>query len=230
MSDATNQSQQSSPLMRLIVYATMFFALYYASKWWTSPSFVQLEPEAILSNEDAILADVYWDFSETNKYKNGHKMNPPFVFDQVYAICLNLNSGSIDSLSLNDEDSELDIEWDDWDLDMEGLRDMISAKTPIVELNMHWIDPMSQTGNNGWATYTYFYPHAKMADGKFELGNRYKVESNITGLKYFPYFHDDPYSAPFGGGVWMNLKDESVLNQKIMFNGGITTVGNLIKP
>ena len=230
MTNGTNPTQSSTPILRLIVFASMCYGVYSVYKWWSNPSFEPLELGVLLTNEDAILADVYWDFSETKKYKNGHKVNPPFVFDQVYAICLNLNPGSIDSLSLNDEDSEFDIEFDDWDLDMDGLREMISAKTPIVELNMHWVDPMSQDGNNGWATSTYFYPYAKMVDSKFELGKAYRFESNITGLKYFPYFYDDPFSAPVGGGVWMNLKDQSVLAQKIMFNGGITSVANLIKP
>jgi hypothetical protein len=225
----SNESK-TNPITRLFITGAMFATLYFVYQWWKGPSIAHLPEEVILSNEELILADVYWAFAESEEYERGKKMKPPFIFDEVYAVCLNMHSGCVDSTALNDKNTKIDVEWDDWSLDKDVLREMIDAKTPIVELHIHWVDPASPSGNNGIIKYTYFYPYAKVVDGKFEKGTRFKCKSKIPGLKYFPYFKINKSDSPLGERVYMDFENPSVLSQKIMYNGSISTIAQLIKP
>ncbi len=91
------------------------------------------------------------------------------IFDEVYAMCLNLHPESIDNDILNNTASEVDISFDDWDLDMDDIRAMVTKKTPIVELTMHWVDPNSQYGSNGYVTYTYSFQIQKLKTVNLKL-------------------------------------------------------------
>jgi len=187
-------------------------------------SYETLSPEVLKSNEEIILNSVYWDFSETKEYKNGQKMQPPMIFDKVYAVVLNMNSSNIDMPTIEGKEHEIEFKWDDWNMDEGDLEDMIEANTPIVELNMHWVDPMSANGSNGWKTYTYFFPQAELEDGVLKLGRQYRIGERLSGVNYFPYFMENPLDAPMSGGSWMNLKDPAIIEQKIMYNGEVKTI------
>jgi hypothetical protein len=183
-------------------------------------TYVQLDENTLKQNESQILQEVYWEFSETDEYIRGHRMRPPMIFDEVYAMCLNLHPESIDTDFLNNSDSEVDISFDDWDVDMDDIQSMVAKKTPIVELTMHWVDPNSQYGSNGYVTYTYFLPNTKIENGELEIGRMYRVKSNLGAFKYFPYFHDNVLNTPLGGGSYLDIRNNSVQENFRVFHNG----------
>ena len=183
-------------------------------------TYVQLDENILKQNESQILQEVYWSFSKTDEFERGQRMKPPMVFDDVYAICLNLHPESIDLEALDKPENESDVSWSDWEVDNDEIRSMIENKTPIVELTMHWVDPASMQGSDGYITYTYFFPDAKVENGKLELGKKYKVKSRAFGLRYFPYFHNNVLNMPLGARSYLDINDTKVLDNFRVFHNG----------
>lgn len=149
-------------------------------------------------------------------------MNPPMIFGQVYSMCLNVDARTIDSSSLNDPkhaDFEMNFE-NAGHFGIADVKEMCRSNIPFVELTMHWSDPLSRNGSNGWVQYTYFFPKAEVINGKLELGAFCRTETQIPGFRYLPYFGKNILQAPMSGGVWLDITDEEIARSINVCDGG----------
>lgn len=189
-----------------------------------SNSYEKIPREKLVQNEDLVLNSVYNLFFKTKEYINGSKMSPPMQFDAVYIFIVNLNDKDYDFKSL--EDDGYKVTWDDLTINVNDLRLMCENNIPIVQMSFHWVDPMSESGNNKWVNRTYFFPECKFENNTLNLGKPYYTEGLIRIFKYFPYFYNNVENNPFIHTNWIDLKGKEKA-KKINYNGSIYTVSAL---
>jgi hypothetical protein len=189
-----------------------------------SNSYETITKEELLKNENVILQEAYEHFWATKEYKNGTRMNPPMIFDKIYVYCLNSDEKNIDFDALEKE--EFEVKWDDYSIKTDDIKEMIKNNIPIIQMSFHWIDPMSESGNNDWVNKTYFFPECEVKDNKIELGKGYPIESRINSIKYYPYYEENEANQYIG--QWVDIKNPSI-SLKINFNGDILNLAELNK-
>lgn len=189
-----------------------------------SNSYETITKEELLKNENVILKEAYEHFWATKEYKNGTRMNPPMIFDKIYVYCLNSDEKNIDFDALEKE--EFEVKWDDYTIKTDDIKEMIKNNIPIIQMSFHWIDPMSESGNNDWVNKTYFFPECEVKDNKIELGKGYPIESRINSIKYYPYYEEKEANQYIG--QWVDIRNPSN-SLKINFNGDILNLAELNK-
>jgi hypothetical protein len=192
-------------------------------------SYELIEKVSIEKNRHKILDNGWAQFYGCPEYKNGMNMNPRFIFDKVIVFHLNANETNIDYGIL--AKSKFNEEWDGLSLDKDGLKNMIQNNIPIVQVAFHWWDPLSKNNNNGWYNYTYFYPEAKMENGKLNLGPSFRTDQIVDCLHYFPYFYESPSQMLMSsmGALFLDLKNEkSNMSNYILYNGNEIRISDIL--
>jgi hypothetical protein len=154
-------------------------------------SYNKIDDTVLKKNEKEILKRAYKAITKTDEYENGNRMNPPFVFDCIFSFLLNneINKKRITNLD-NTLKNDFEIAFEkSGSYNIKDFKVMLENNVPIVQLKFHWFDPLSQSGNNKWKTYTVFFPEAKLINNKLELGKQLKFNDVIPELDYL-----DPYS------------------------------------
>ena len=138
--------------------------------------------------------------------------------------CLNSDEKNIDFDALEKE--EFEVKWDDYTIKTDDIKEMIKNNIPIIQMSFHWVDPMSESGNNDWVTKTYFFPECEVKDNKIKLGKSYSVKSRINSIKYYPYYEEEEANQYIG--KWIDIKNPSN-SLKVNFNGDILNLAELKK-
>jgi hypothetical protein len=162
-------------------------------------SYDKIDDAVLKRNEREILKTAYELITETEEYENGNRMNPPFVFDCIFSFLLNneINKKRIPNLD-NTLNKDFEVVFKkSGTYNIKDFKCMLENNVPIVQLKFHWLDPMSQKGNNNWKTYTIFFPEAKIVDGKLELGKYLKTDDIIPELDYLDPYSSEKYNENF---------------------------------
>ena len=151
-------------------------------------SYEKFNKKELKKNEETILKYTLDEW--LIKYRESTYPDPKEEF--IYVMNLNLDEKTLNKSALDASIQDINIEiWKEhnynrlnYKYDLSDIRKMVVNNIPILEVSI-------LGGENGFETYTCFFPFAKNCEGDYNpccLGNMIVYKGFIQGFKYFPNF------------------------------------------